>query len=314
MAKIRKKHSQLPITVIIPTLLADPTWLQRTLLSLEKQRCTKPFLVLVVVNASQARLEQVLPELDVNKLTLQLEWLVQGSNTGFTHAVNRGIRTTKSRVIALVNDDVWLEPTWLESMLETQRKTKADMVASTVLAPKSATVSWPIKPVQWQMDSCGFDFAWRGKAWPLLPDADGNLQSPLSNAWDNWLQHIDMLGSKAVADTKQPFGADGAAALYTSKLFQKIGPFKRSFFAYLEDVELSLRARQNGFICRWSEGAVAYHAKHATAKTMGNFKAKQDVKNWWRMLFSFPFEAWWRFGVSILIERIRNFSGLIKQL
>ena len=141
-----------------------------------------------------------------------------------------GIRTTKSRVIALVNDDVWLEPTWLESMLETQRKTKADMVASTVLAPKSSTVSWPIKPAQWQLDSCGFDFAWRGKAWPLLPDADGNLQSPLSNAWDNWLQHIDMLGFQGCGRYQATIRCRWSRRALYSQVISKIGPFKRSFF------------------------------------------------------------------------------------
>ena len=302
------------VSVIIPTLLAQPEWLRRTLTSLSKQTYAGPFSVVVVVNARQSVLDAFLSKLELTKSNFKLSWLVQGKNTGFTNAVNRGIAATKSKLIALVNDDVWLDTRWLQEVIETQRETKADMIASTIYTPHKHPFSWPLKKLEWRLDSCGFDFAWRGKAWPLLPNKKNELSSPLSFSWDNWLQHVDLLGKKAVADTMQPFGADGAAALYTRKLFNRAGLFKQSFFAYLEDVELALRARQAGFICRWSRRAVAYHGKHATSTRMGNFKAKQDVKNWWRMLLSFPFDAWWRFGVSILIERARNISGLLKQL
>ncbi len=312
--KTAVKKTTATVSVIIPTLLAQPYWLRRTLTSLSRQTYAKPFAVVVVVNASQTVFDSFLPTLKLDKESLQLQWLVQGKNTGFTQAVNRGISATKSKLIALVNDDVWLKENWLTEIISTQQKTKADMIASTIYSPKKHPFSWPLKVSQWQLDSCGFDFAWRGKAWPLLPNACNELSSPLTPSWDNWLQHVDLLGKKAIADTFQPFGADGAAALYTRKLFNRAGLFKQSFFAYLEDVELALRARRAGFVCRWSQKAIAYHGKHATSTHMGNFKAKQDVKNWWRMLLSFPFDAWWRFGVSILLERLRNISGLFKQL
>lgn len=309
-----KKKKTATVSVIIPTLLAQPEWLRRTLTSLTKQDYLGTFSVFVVVNAGQAVLDAFLPTLKLPQSNIKLVWLVQGKNTGFTHAVNRGILASKSKLVALVNDDVWLTASWLTEIIGTWQQTGADMIASTIFTPKKHPFSWPMKKTQWQLDSCGFDFAWRGKAWPLIPNQKNELSSPLSPCWDNWLQHVDLLGKIAFADTLQPFGADGAAALYTRKLFKRAGLFKQSFFAYLEDVELALRARRAGFVCRWSPKALAYHGKHATSTQMGNFKAKQDVKNWWRMLLSFPFDAWWRFGVSILLERLRNVSGLLKQL
>lgn len=314
MAKTSLPQGKSGVAVIIPTLLAQPSWLERTIVSLDKQVCAMPFDIIVVVNASEDALKNAKSKLDLKSVKNPIHWLVQGKNTGFTNAVNRGIRASKRKFVALLNDDVWVSPKWLQALLDVQKQTKVDMVASTIYAPRQASYDWPINKAQWWLDSCGFDFAWRGKAWPLIPSADGELRSPLTGCWDNWQEHVDMLGKQAASDTQQPFGADGAAALYTRKLFNKIGPFKRSFFAYLEDVELALRARQAGFVCRWAPKAIAYHGKHVTATGLGTFKAKQDVKNWWRMLFSFPFEAWWRFGVSILVERLRNVSGLLKQL
>lgn len=311
MSRTTKKFA---VTVIVPTLLARPEWLVRTLRSIRSQTFSKPFSVVVVVNTTQQKLQIFQQSLTNSDLPKNVAWLVQDKNTGFTTAVNRGIMETKSTYIALVNDDVHLSSNWLTEMVQTQLATSADMIASTVYTPKSAEPAWPLKISEWQYDSCGFDFSWRGKALALVPTKNGTLASPLSESWDNWLFHTDLLGPKASAEASQPFGPDGAAALYTRKLFTTAGLFKPSFFAYLEDVELALRARKRGFVCRWAPAAKAYHAKHATAQTMGNFKALQDLKNWWRMLLTFPFDAWWRFGVSIIIERARNVSGFLKSL
>jgi len=40
-----------------------------------------------------------------------------GHNTGFAHAVNRGIQDSDARWIAILNNDVSLEPTWLANLL-----------------------------------------------------------------------------------------------------------------------------------------------------------------------------------------------------
>ena len=91
-------------------------------------------------------------------------------------------------------------------------------------------------------------------------------------------------------------------------------PLQTLILAYLEDVELSLRARQNGFICRWSEGSGRHHAKHATAKTMGNFKGQTKTSKIGGECSSPSIQSLVAFWRQYFDQTIRNFSGLLKQL
>jgi hypothetical protein len=52
------------------------------------------------------------------------------------------------------------------------------------------------------------------------------------------------------------------------------------------------------------------HNHMTTSKTMGNFKARQDMINWWRLFFKHPEK--FKFNIQFLIERLRNISGYIK--
>ena len=126
------------------------------------------------------------------------------------------------------------------------------------------------------LDSQGFGFAWRGKAEAL----DQNLQCSLSSAKDYWLNNPELLPKTRMTE---PFGPDAAAALYTKELFDQIGLLAEDFFAYLEDVDLALRARQAGMNCVLADKAIVYHYKHASSSIKQGFKAKQDLKNWWKI-------------------------------
>jgi hypothetical protein len=52
------------------------------------------------------------------------------------------------------------------------------------------------------------------------------------------------------------------------------------------------------------------HNHMTTSKTMGNFKARQDMINWWRLFFKHPEK--FKFNIQFIIERLRNVSGFIK--
>lgn len=52
----------------------------------------------------------------------------------------------------------------------------------------------------------------------------------------------------------------GAFLLMRRTLFETLGGFDESFFVYLEDVDLSLRAQQNGYQSVYYTGARAFHA------------------------------------------------------
>ncbi len=221
---------------------------------------------------------------------LKLHCISLGQNTGFTGAVNAGITASTEDLVVLLNDDTTVDQNWLSELVATHHATGADMIASTIHLSDKTT-----------LDSQGFTFRWRGQAIPL-PHKEHTA--------DSWTNHPNLLPRTKL---KEPFGPDAAAALYTRRLLTQLRGFRPSFFAYLEDVDLALRARKAGFTSALAENAIVYHHKHATSTKFSGFKARQDWKNWWRIVLgSYSLVAWLKFAPQILLERAKNLSGMIK--
>lgn len=259
--------------------------------------------VLIVCNTSQEKMNEVkvnlksVLEFSSKNSKLDIKWICMGFNTGFVGATNAGITASQGEYVVFLNDDTQVTPLWLSELVLTQRRTQADMVASKVYLGDHKT-----------LDSQGFGFAWRGKAEALNKDS----KCSLSNDKDYWLNHQSFLPKTKMAE---PFGPDGAAAIYTKKLFNEVGLLEKDFFAYLEDVDLALRARQHGMFCAFADKAVIYHYKHATSSKFSSFKSKQDLINWWKIVSRrFSVKVWTKFWFLILIERARNLSGYIKSM
>lgn len=285
-------------TVVIPTLLHQPALVKECLASLAAQ-AEQDFVTFVVVNNSQPeQLEEF--QKTLIDLPQNMHWLPQQKNLGFAGAVNIGIAQATTKYLVMLNDDTQAQENWLAELIKTQEQTGAEMIASTIYQHGTEKI-----------DSQGFSFAWRGKA-----EAINDAPLSFKNERDYWLKNENrQLLPVAAADDEywqEPFGADAAACLYTAKLIAEVGMFNEKFFAYLEDVDLALRARKAGFKCVLAEKAVVYHHKHATSARQRGFKSRQDLKNWWRIVVSnYPRQAWKKYGLTILIERLRNISGRI---
>lgn len=104
-------------------------------------------------------------------------------------------------------------------------------------------------------------------------------------------------------------GLTAACLLIKTSVFNKLEGFDESFFVSLEDVEFFLRFKKAGFKMGVSNIEV-FHNHMTTTKTMGNFKAKQDMVNWWRLYFKHP--EMFKFDFKFIIERLRNLSGFLK--
>jgi len=121
----------------------------------------------------------------------------------------------------------------------------------------------------------------------------------------NYLKHY--------STTQLVWGASAASTLYNKKIFNKIGGFDQDFFAYEEDVDLSLRLHNLGYTTLYVPEALSYHLGGATSSRMGNFRHRMDAKNWiYIILKNYSTTQLLIYFPSIFIERLRNISGLIK--
>ena len=76
------------------------------------------------------------------------------------------------------------------------------------------------------------------------------------------------------------FSACAGAAMYKKSLLGEIGAFDSEFFAYMEDVDLAIRSRINGYRNLLCPDAVVYHIGSATSGSRYNeFKVRLAARN-----------------------------------
>ncbi|HET9599452.1 MAG TPA: glycosyltransferase family 2 protein [Anaeromyxobacteraceae bacterium] len=161
-----------------------------------------------------------------------VEWIPLGENRGFAAANNVAVRRALSagaRWIAVVNTDVVLDPGWLDALVAAgEAHPDAAILGGLLLfADDPGTVN-----------STGLVLDWLGRAF------DRDFGVPLADLTTR---------DGPVA------GMTGGAALLRADALRRIGLFDPAFFAYYEDVDLSLRAAAAGFVTWYASGARALH-------------------------------------------------------
>ncbi len=214
------------LTVIVPT------WNRRDLLrrcldALSRQ--TAAVNILVVDDASTDDTSSLVREAYPQVTLLSLE-----RNLGFAAAANRGLELVSSPYAALLNNDAEPAERWAEAGLKALQEASPDFgfFASRML----------------QADH------------PQRLDGAGDLYSrtglPTKRGWGEAADRYAVL--------EEVMGASAGAAFYRMEMLRRIGFFDEDFVMYLEDVELSLRARVYGYRCAYLPEAVVYHREAAS--------------------------------------------------
>lgn len=229
------------LTVIIPNYNGQP-FLGECLESLKNQ--DHPFDVIITDNASQdgsvAYIQENYPEFTL---------IENQENLGFAAAANQGIKASNSEYIFLLNNDVQLESGTISSLLKCIKKDE------NIFAVSSKIIQYhdPNK-----MDDAGDEYTILG--WTRRV---GYGKSP-----DKYVQEREI------------FSACAAASIYRRRILEEIGYFDENFFAYMEDVDLSYRARIHGYKCWYCPEAVVYHVGSQTSGSRYNeFKTRLAARN-----------------------------------
>jgi len=235
----------------------------------------KRFKIFIVDNASTDTSIQIIE--DIADKNSSVEIIRNNKNVGFAKAVNQVLELIESGLVALVNNDVFLDNRWLEEMV---KSAKNDLRAG-IFASK-------IYFLNGLLNSTGH-VIYRG----LAVMERGFFERDLG-------QYNE---SCYVA------GACAAAALYRKKLFEDIGVFDEDYFMYNEDVDLSLRAILHGWKVRYVPTAVAYHIHSASTGFLSNFSVYYNSRNWvWSILKNVPRDVLFK---EFLIFLLRNLTSVI---
>ncbi|MHB1132317.1 MAG: glycosyltransferase family 2 protein [Chloroflexota bacterium] len=214
-------------TVIIPNY--NGAHLLPTCLDALRRQTFGDFEIVVVDNASsdgsRLLLSEHYPEVRV---------LAMSRNLVFAGAVNAGIRHSQAPMVVLLNNDTEADERWLAELAQAFHN-QADygwFACKMLLFDKRGVI-----------DSAGDLYRLDG-----TPAIRGDMQAD-DGRFDT---------------PAEVFGACGGAVAYRRAMLDDVGLFDEDLTAYLEDVDLNLRARLMGYRCYYVPTARVYHKRSAT--------------------------------------------------
>jgi GT2 family glycosyltransferase len=170
-------------------------------------------------------------------------------NFGFSKAVNEGIKASVGEYVVLLNNDTEATVTWLENLVNCIEENKL------IFSCCSKMLQYRDRS---KIDDVGDEYNLLGWAYKRGDN------SPV----DKYCRDEEVFSSCA------------GAAIYRRRLFEEIGYFDEKFFAYMEDVDLSYRAKIFGYKNIYCSRAEIYHIGSATSGSKYNsFKVKLAAQN-----------------------------------
>jgi GT2 family glycosyltransferase len=175
--------------------------------------------------------------------------LPSDQNIGITATMARAVATATTCYVAILNNDLELDPHWLEEML-------------TTLAhhPEAAAADGKMLSFHRRSELDGAGDSMQRNGYPRRRGQGeidrGQYDSP-----------------------SEVFSATGGAALFRRSAFAVVGPFDKDLGAYYEDVDWGFRARLQGMTVRYAPRAVSYHMGSATTGRDPGRYAAMIVRN-----------------------------------
>ncbi len=233
------------VSVVIPNL-NGANWLKDSIESIYKQNM-QDFELIVIDNGSQDEsLEIARSYKEKSNYTL----IENSENTGFSAAVNAGIKIAKGEYVLLFNNDAFAENNFIEQLLSCAESDNK------IFAVQSLMIQ------HFNRDLC---------------DDAGDYVTLFGWA----CKRGDGMYWRRYQKQKRIFSACGGASLYRKSILAEIGLFEELFFAYFEDVDISWRANSLGFKNMYCPSAKCYHICGATtgAVRYNDFKSIQSGRN-----------------------------------
>lgn len=209
--------------------------------------------VILVDNGSKEPLE--LPQAVLQK---RVEVVRSESNLGFTGGNNLGIKYALDNYnpdfLLLLNSDTYVKPNFLQELHLHARHFPQDGIIN----PKI----YFAKGREFHLES-------------YLPEDLGHViwYGGGSIDWPNLLafhRNVDEMDRGQLETVRESEFATGCCALIRREVIEKIGLLDEQFFLYLEDVDLSVRARQAGYRLGFCPAAEVWHKNAGSSGGSGS--------------------------------------------
>ena len=198
-----------------------------------------------------------------------------GANTGFSHAVNRGIESAATEWIAILNNDVSPEADWLANLIQKAEASDVWFAAGKLL---DASAGHRIEGA--------FDAICRGAcAWRC---GHGRPDAPLWN------------------QPRRIHFAPFTAAVFRAELFGRVGRLDEQFESYLEDIDFGIRSAVAGLAGLYVPEAVAYHTGSGTLGRWHPATVRKIARNQMLLVAKhYPRQWILRYGWPVFVAQTR---------
>ena len=184
-----------------------------------------------------------------NTFNFPVKIIKNTENLGFAPAVNQGILKAENEYIFSLNNDTEVKKGTVKALLD--------------LALKNENI-----------------FSVQAK---MLQFSNKNLIDDAGDEYNilGWTKKRgENKESAEFSEVSEIFSSCAGAALFKKSLLDEIGMFDSEFFAYMEDVDLAVRSKINGYVNLLCPDAVVYHIGSATSGSRYNdFKVKLAARN-----------------------------------
>ena len=202
--------------------------------------------VIIIDNGSD---DNSLEYIKSRKFNFPVKLIENKENLGFSPAVNQGITQSKYDYVFSLNNDTEVKKGSIKALI--------DLISSdeNIFSVQAKMLQYNNKEL---IDDVGDEY---------------NLLAWTKKTGENHK-------SSEFSEVKEIFSSCAGAAMYNKRVLSEIGLFDDNFFAYMEDVDLALRAKINGYKNLLCPEAVVYHIGSATSGSRYNeFKVRLAARN-----------------------------------
>jgi GT2 family glycosyltransferase len=196
-------------------------------------------------------------------------------NIGFAAANNMGAHIAHGRWLALINNDAFISPSWLEEMLKAAQENE--------------------------------DYAFFASRIIQVGDSDridgtGDIYHVSGLAWH---RQYNQPSKQAILVPDEVFSPCAAAALYDRRSFLEAGGFDEDFISHHEDVDLGFRLRLRGLRCMYVPEAIVEHVGSASYGKESHETIYRVHRNLvWSYFTNMPGVLFWKYLPAHLLANL----------
>lgn len=202
--------------------------------------------VIIIDNGSSDNSKEYIKN---NAFNFPVKLIENSENLGFAPAVNQGILNAENEYIFSLNNDTEVKKGSIRQMV--------DLISSSndIFSVQAKMLQYDNKDL---IDDVGDEY---------------NLLAWTKKTGENHK-------SDEYLEVKEIFSSCAGAALYRKSLLEELGMFDNNYFAYMEDVDLAIRSRINGYHNLLCPQAIVHHVGSATSGSRHNeFKIRLAARN-----------------------------------